>query len=328
MTRLLPVLLALLAAVPLTADQRRGGSGGGSPSEPFALGILRRDGIVIPFAQYDGRRWRSNWPGDLRYIELPISVENIDREWWGGMTPPRTMTLWADGKPAGDLKLTSFSFVQFRCDRRLGLRTNYHPAILPPRPTEQPFPKDGLVVAGSQRIDPIETVAKGSPEFAEVAETIREEFNDEENFAAGQFTNWRHPLSREQRRGMPIEVEALYRAPMDEPGWTAYYVEAVRRYQPRPEDEDCGLLTSSRGWLRKGPKGKNEITLGSQITYCDRNGVAFMLPLGLVKTGSGTHWIYQLAGYNSESYLIAKPTSRNAERVLAYSAMSCPVWMF
>lgn len=319
MRRALPAVLAFVLGAPLVADQGGGGQ--------FALGVLRRDGVAIPFASYDGRRFRATWPRDLRLVELPISIESIDRGWWGNVPPPQSMTLWADGKAAGELKLVSTAFVQFRCDRRIGLRTNYHPAVLPPPPTEQPFPKDGLLVTGSQRIDTVETVAKDSPEVLEAAEAIAHEFNDEENFAAGTFTNWRHPLSRDQRRKVPIEVEALYKAPMDEPGWTAYYVEAVRRYEPRPEDEGCGLLTSARGWLRKGPKGRREVTLGAQITYCDRHGVSFMLPLGLIKLPSGTHWIYQLAGYYSESYLIAKPKPGEAERILAYSAMACPVWM-
>ncbi len=323
MRRVLPIVLALVFATPLLAEQPAGAPGG-----PFVLGVLRRDGVAIPFATFDGRRFRATWPRELRLVELPISIENIDRDWWGTVPPPQSMTLWADGKAAGDLKLLATAFINFRCDRRLGLRTNYHPAVLPPPASEQPFPKDGLLITGSQRIDAVETVAKDSPEFAEAAAAIADKFNSEENYATTTFTNWRHPVPKDERRKLPIEVEALYKAPMDEPGWTAYYVEAVRRYEPRPEDDDeCGLLTSARGWLRKGPKGRREVTLGAQITYCDRHGVSFMLPLGLLKLPSGTHWIYQLAGYYSESYLIAKPKPGEAERILAYPAMSCPIWM-
>lgn len=325
MTRALAVLLAVLA-VPIAADQR-GRAGGDTPGGSFVLAVLRRDGAAIPFAAYDGRKWRGGWPSDLRNMELPISLSATDRDWWGGQPQPETMRLWADGKAAGDLKLQSLSFLQSRCDRRLVVRTNYHPAVLPPPPGEQPFPKDGLLVSGTQRIDAIETVASDSPEIKEAAEAILKEFNDEETHAAGQFTDWRHPVLREQRNARPIHIERLYRAPMGEPGWTAYYVEAVRRYEPRDEDDDCGLLTSARGWLRKGPGGKKEVTLGAQITFCDRHGVSFMLPLGLVKAASGTYWVYQLAGYYSELYLIAKPTPRTTERILAYSMMACPPWM-
>jgi hypothetical protein len=235
------------------------------------------------------------------------------------------MTLWADGKPRGDLKLLAPVFLRLPCTRRIGVSTNYHPAEVPPAPTVQPFPKDGLVVSGGQTIGVIETVPEGAPERLTIAKAVAEDFDDEEETAARQFMSWQHPVNRTQRRKLPIEVEALYRAPMDEPGWTAYYVELVRRY-PGKSDDDCGLLTSARGWVRTGPNGQTRVALGAQITYCDRYGVSFMLPLGLVKVSSGTYWIYQIAGYEQESYLISKPTARTEERILAYPAVACPVF--
>ncbi len=33
-----------------------------APTATFGLGVLRQDGVVIPFAQYDGGKWRSSWP--------------------------------------------------------------------------------------------------------------------------------------------------------------------------------------------------------------------------------------------------------------------------
>ena len=222
----------------------------------------------------------------------------------------------------------SLAFVPLRCGRRIGLKTNYHPAEVPPPPMEQPFPKNGLVVSGGQKIDAIETVAADSPDRRAVALAIAEEFDKEEDTATGDFTSWRHPVGKRERRKLPIEVEAIYRAPMEEPGWTAHYVEAVRRYPPTGSD-DCGLLTTARGWLRTGPKGQRHVELGAQITYCDRYGVTFMLPLGLFKVSSGTYWVYQVAGYERElANPISKPTPRANERILAYPAVVCPFPFF
>jgi hypothetical protein len=193
---------------------------------------------------------------------------------------------------------------------------------------EQPYPKDGLVISSGQPIDPIETVAEDSPVRKTLALEIVEEFDRQEHRAAGEFMRWQHPVRRQDRRKTPIEVEALYRAPMDDAGWTAYYVEAVRRYPPGPDDAGCGLLTSVRGWLREGPKGERESELSAQISYCDRYGVTFMLPLGLLKLRSGTYWVYQIAGYEREAYLIARPTRRSVERALSYPAVVCPFWSF
>jgi hypothetical protein len=326
MKRTALLLLSVTTLILPVLAQGRGDAGvtGGMSGAPFTIGVLRRDGYVMPFAAFDGRRWQAPWPADLSTKELPISIQSIDPEWWGrGASPPKSMTLWNDGKPRGELQLMAPAFVPLRCGKRLGLRTNYYPAEVPPPPLEQPFPKDGIVVSGPQKVDVIESVAAASPERQAVAVAVAEEFDKEENLAASDFTNWRHPMRRQDRRKIPIEIEALYRAPMDQPGWTAHYVEAARRY-PATGDDDCGLLTTARGWLRTGPKGQREVELGAQITYCDRYGLTFMLPLGLFKLNSGSYWVYQVAGYESESYLISKPTPRQNERVLAYPAVICP----
>lgn len=311
------LLLVAAPDAPTIAEER---------AEAFSLGVLRRDGVIIPFASFSGRRWDSAWPADTRYLELPISLADIDRGWWGrSIQPPTTMTLWADGKPRGELTLMAPSFVRLPCGRRLALQTNYHPAELPPAPFEQPFPKDGLVVSGAQRVDAVETMAKDSPEARGMAGGIVPEFNDAEDAAANSFTSWKHPFPKADRHKRPIVVEALYRAPMDDAGWTAYYIEAVREYPPGPQDKECGLRTIARGWARVGPTPKqNYVELGAQVTYCDRFGATFMLPLGLIRVAGGTYWVYQLAGYESESYLIAKPTRKGIERLVAYPASACP----
>ena len=321
------LFLVLLATAPNAAGpQRRGGAPSREQDSPFVLGVLRRDGLVLPFAVFNGRRWEMPWPADFVYRELPISLDDIDRTWWGRATPPKILTLWHDGKPRGELTLTAPAFVQLHCgSRRFGIRTNYHAAELPPPPTELPYPKDGLVVSGDQRIEAIETLPKDSPAFRETAAAIGEEFNDEENFASTSFTAWRHPVPKADRAKLPIEIETLYRAPMDEPGWTAYYFEAVKKYPPGPQDGGCGLLTAARGWLRTGPKGEKRTELGAQITYCDRFGLSYILPLGLIRVGGSTYWVYQLAGYQNESYAVVRPTPREIQRAVGFVAGFCPM---
>jgi hypothetical protein len=323
MRRAALLLIAVTVVVPLLAQ------GGDDTSDgAFVLGVLRRDGVVLPFAAHDGRRWRAPWPADMRSVELPISLESIDPDWWGRAAPPQSMTLWAGGKPRGDLKLVAPVMIRLQCGTRLGISTNYYPAELPPPPSEQPYPKDGLVISGGQAIDQIDTVSGDSPARQMVALEIAEEFDREENRAASQFMRWEHPVRRQDRRKIPIDIETLHRAPMEDAGWTAYYVEAVRRYEPGPQDEGCGLLTSVRGWLRDGPKGERESELSAQITYCDRYGLTFMLPLGLLKMRSGTYWVYQVAGYEREAYLIARPRRNSIERTLSYPAVVCPFWPY
>jgi len=294
-----------------------------SAEGPFTLGVLRRDGIVIPFASYDGRKWEVPWPLDLRKIELPISIDAIDRRWWGEAPPPRTMTLWADGKAGAELTLLSPATVPFPCAQRLGIRTNYVPAVLPPPASEQPFPKDGLVVTGGRTIQTIARIAHNTPDMRALGTGLYPAFDQAETAAAASFKNWVHPIPQADRTKTPIVMEAAYAAPMDARGWRAVYVEASRRYRPGADDKGCGLVTSVRGWLRLNPQGRYRPELIAEITYCDRQGVGYMLPLGLIRAGDRTHWVYQIAGYEREVYVVAVPTVFGIERVAAYSAALC-----
>jgi hypothetical protein len=311
------VLLGLVPALPapaawLPADER------------FTLGVLRRDGVVIPFAAFDRRSWSTPWPMTVRDLDLPISLDDVPDRWWGRGGRPAEMTAWADGRNLGPVALSKPATIPIMCTGRMGLRTEYKSKEVPPPPVVQPFPKDGLVISGDATIQALPAVARSSSDWVNGALVILDEFNRTENLAIGQFADWRHPVSRGARARLPIQLEALYRAPMDEEGWIAYYVEAIRKYTPGPLDEGCGLVTFTSGWVRLPPKGKPLFDLSSRITYCDRKGAGYMLPLGMMTLDAKTFWIYQLSGYDREWYVVARPTPRAIELHVDYQAGTCP----
>jgi hypothetical protein len=292
---------------------------------PFLVGVLRRDGVISPFASYDGKRWEAPWPaGDLRSLEIPITLESVPRKWWGDSGPAGDMTAWVDGDRRGPVKLSKPALTRVMCGAQIGLASDYKSPQPAPPPVVQPFPKDGLVVTGAQRVEPIETVPRTSSEWASLPEALRTQFDRAEEAATEAFTSWKHPFKKSERSKLPIEMEAIYRAPMDEPGWTAYYIEAVRRYPPGPDDEDCGLVTSASGWIVAAPGGKDTARLRARVTYCDRRGVAYMLPLGLFKLRGRTYWAYQLSGYGREAYMIARPQAKEVMQEVVYAAAGCP----
>jgi hypothetical protein len=292
-------------------------------AQPFVLGVLRRDGIVHPFAAFDGKRWAAPWPEDLRYVELPISLDGVPRGWWGKAGVPEEMAVWIGGKKQGTLRLAGLSTVWVMCAPRLALRSTYRSPEPAPPPIEQPYPKDGLVISGDQTIESIETIPRTSSEWIPAALTLLEPFDAAELAAVSRFTNWKHPVPRRERQRVPVELEAMYRAPMDAPGWTAYRVEAVKRYPPGPDDGGCGPMTSASGWIATGPEGKRWTRLAARITYCDRLDDVFTLPLGLITTGGRTYWIYQASGHGREGYIVARPTPALVEPIIGYSAGFC-----
>jgi hypothetical protein len=323
------VLLILLSILTL---QTRGTSAAQDPAEksgrnepaPFTLAALRRDGIVSPFAVFDGKRWSVPWPTDLAADQRRVKT-GIPVQWWGKTGPLTEMVAWVDGINRGVVHLTRPVLLRVMCEWRLGLASDYQSEqSLPPQPV-QPYPKDGLAVSGTQQVDAIEIVSAQSPEWTPTAAYIKEEFDLAEQEAIRHYTDWRNPIPLSVRRNTPVELEAMYRAPMDQEGWTAYYVEGVKRYAPGPDDDGCGLVASASGWMMVGPKGKRSVKLHGDVTYCDRRGVTFMLPLGLIKAQGKSYWAFQISGYGREGYMVVRPTPNRAETVTHYSAAFCPL---
>ena len=293
-------------------------------SGKFVLGVLRRDGIVAPFAMFDGRRWRARWPIDVRNRELPISLDDVPDSWWGVEPAPKTMAIWRDGQRAGSLNLNGVTMTPLMCQPRITLKSDYKPSSAAPPPFEKPYPKDGVVTAGDVTLERIVSIEKGSADWNRAIILITDQFNRQETAASREFTSWRHPVAEKQRKLVPIAIEALYRAPTEDPAWTAYFVEAVRQYPPGREDRDgCGLATFASGWVLVGPKAESKVHISAKVTYCDRKGVSYMLPFGLIRADGKVYWVYQFSGFEEEWYEVAEPTRRGVDSHVAFPAGGC-----
>lgn len=293
--------------------------------DALLLAVLRRDGLAAPFAAFDGRRWSSPWPESIVGSEVPISLGDVPKRWWGIDTPPQRMTLWRDGTRAGDVALTGITTMPLMCVPRAVLRTDFKTSGPLPSPRDRPFPKEGLLAAGKEAaVGRILTVAKGSAEWNTTVLRLTEKFDDVEDDAVNAFTNWRHPVRPERRKLVPITLEAAYTAETDTDGWRAYYVEAVRQYQAAFADKDkCGLVTFVNGWILVDAKNESKFFLTGRVTYCDRHRVTYMLPLGLITADAKKYWVFQSSGFDNEWYEVARPAPRRVESHVAHRAGTC-----
>ena len=321
MKRVLVVVLVALGLTPALA--RVPASDLFDEKTAFLLAVLTRDSYAIPFAAFDGRRWKAPWP-ETRAVEMPISVDDVDKDWWGIGRRPGRMTLWSSGAKIGEVALTQLAMIKSLCSTRLGLKTDYKPREPALPRLKAPYPKDGLLVAGDITVDKIDTVEPGSAEWNRTLILITDRFNKTETAAARSFMAWRHPFDERQRRAQPLKLEAIYRAPDENPGWTTYFVEAVREYPARPADAGCGVVTNGHAWVHLGPRDEIKIELSAQVTYCDRKGVVFMLPFGLIRAGGRNAWVFQLSGFEGEAYRVVDPEKNGTALLASFHAGSCP----
>jgi hypothetical protein len=319
---------ACLAAVIATIVSVRAAAGPGQ----FSLAVLRRDGVMIPFANYTGREWVVSWPGTDTALPLPISLADVPKRWWGSVGPDAPWQAWLADGSTRPLKLQKPVHVPIFCGARLAIATDYRGdgSAEEPGPT---VPKDSLATAGDVTLLPITQVSVAAPDAARLITAMTERFNREETLATEHFTNWMHPYGPLARSRVPITLEAFYRSTETDGGqdYRISYIEAVRKYPAREEDQGCGLITFARGWVIELRDRKPFVNIGARVTYCDRADVSFIQPFGRIRIarGSGkdanaeTFWVYQTSSWRDEFYSITQVTSHSVRPVLVVAGGAC-----
>jgi len=303
-----------LVAVPHAAEPRPGS---------FGVGALRRDGVVIPFAAFDGRGWSSSWPAPAVDVTVPITVRAVPARWWGPTGPLETWQAWlekpgASALEASPLRVVQPDWVDVHCRRQVGLRTDYRAdRPMPPR-TEQPYPKDGVAVSPAQPVDRIEIASANPQDLRTLAPVLRGAFNDAERSVEAK-TN--HPIGRSSREGVEPTIEAVY-AFGDNP--RVYYVEATRTYRTLGQSAgECAAIGFGTGWFVRDAAGVRALAMTVDLLGCDRNFASYMLPFGVMRLNDHVYWIAQFSGWDHERFVILDIGRKSVEVMVSAWGGSC-----
>jgi hypothetical protein len=353
----LPILIVLLTASSSSQAQDQDEAKAVKKAEErFTLAVLRRDAIAVPFATYDGKRWKNAWPAPESHLAAPIMMADVPKRWWSGRDPIAKWTLWpADSADGGSRSLETIGPTWFpaHCQQGLGLRTTYSSRdVLPPLNT-QPYPKVGLAVAGDAAIRPVEILdVATSPLVGPLARALVETVDDKEmERVAGYIREgggWKHPYTEAERKETPFRIEALYRVPGAVDGdKDAYYFEGIKHYAVRdpsaaapsrggepgggPGKEPCDLVTFVSGFLtgRQDEMLKDKERIKPQtptvvVTSCDFAGASIMLPLGTVRVKDKTAWVVQWSGWTHEHYTVFEVQEKQVVTLLTTDGGFCP----
>lgn len=318
-------LIALtLASVLITGEAHRAPTVTAPRSSAFTIGILRRDGIIVPFATFDGKGWGSSWPVPRLDPEVPISLSNVSSHWWGPAGPLSEWQIWPMVPPGADRKPSTVHVVQpdwipAHCLRQIALRTDYRSTSPVPPATVQPYPKDALAVAPPQEVEPIEILdALQSTAVLPEPDLLRR-FNQEERRASLDFD---HPIRTRTRETIQPKVEALYGLETtsdDDKTWRIFYVEAERAYTAY---EHC-LSAFGTGWFIRESARTHWLQMSVDLLSCSLYGASYMLPLGALRLNGKTFWLAQFSGWDQERYVVIQVRHNTVEAVVNASGGGC-----
>jgi hypothetical protein len=239
---LLPILVVILttpSSIASSADEEA--------KERFTLAVVRRDSILIPFATYDGKRWKNAWPKPESRVTAPIMLADVPKRWWAGLGPIAKWTFWpletADGA-SRELETIAPAWFPAHCQQGMGLRTTYSTREVLPPPHIQPYPKAGLAVsagAAAPAIAPIEIVdIASSPLVTPLARTLVSKVAEEENTIINNYVRagegWKHPYTPDERKETPFRIEALYKVARGLGDRDVFYFEGLKHYAVRDPD--------------------------------------------------------------------------------------------
>ena len=297
-------LLSLLAVV----------AAGAADSSGFTIGVLRRDGVVIPFATYDGKRWSPHWPPADSDPEIPINLRSVPSRWWGAAGVRDVWQTWIGNRAGATIRVLQPDVVDAHCLKQVGLRTDYRSSQPPAPSDEQPYPKDGLVFSPPQTVEPIEIIDPKAPQLAGFTGVLRDAFDKAERMTAGSFN---HPVPQRIREQIVPQIEAVYafgKSPR------MYYVESLRTYDllpfyghfPFDDAPTCGIAYGT-GWFTRDATGFHALDVSVRIVRCDKYGATYMLPFGAMHMDGKTYWIAQFSGWDHERYVVVDVGSKAVE---------------
>jgi len=346
------------APTPAGAQAAPSAGAAGEASGPFTLAVLRKDGAVIPFAHFDGRKWSNSWVVPTKAFEVPLSLDDVPDRWWPQKKTITTWTAWPTQRSSRRIETQGPVLLRAHCQRTVGLRTNWAPNEIPPPDGVQPYPKEGVATAGgSVVVEPVQLIGDSAPEWKMVAEKVSEEVTARELAAVRSLGSvWTHPVPEGQRAKTPFEPEVVLRSHDRASGWDVYYFEGVKRYPSRPRPGDprlsirggqvfvrpgtvavrppgemaaaqakggCELLSFASGWLMVSAGRKPALRLSVDITDCNREGLVYTLPLGALRLNGRLVWIIQVSGYGYERYEIVEIQDAKLKILLATPGGAC-----
>jgi hypothetical protein len=272
---------------------------------PFAVGVLRADGGLIPIGTYTGSRWRVTWPSqEIAELEIPITIESVPREWWGKPGRTDVWHLWIDGRAAGTVRMLHPSVLPVLCSPRIALSTDYQSRDPVPPPAVQPYPKVGVAVSSSIPIGGVEVLTASSPEWTAIGPALKDKFDDAEDVLASKWTleHDPHPIDGNERHSTPVTIETMYAT--GTAGDRVYFVEASRKYDHSSGNRPLCAVAFGGGYFRRDGDRFKPLGMDMRVVPCSRRGLVYMLPLGTIRLGSNLFWIAQFSNWDFEQYEI------------------------
>lgn len=282
----------------------------------FLIGVLRSDGVIVPFASYDGSQWDTPWPAADSPADTTLkTLDAIPKKWFAPLeTIPREWYIRTRTGGFQAMRVDRPAVVKSRRSDLWGLAADIvkNTENDPREPHSGIVLKDGIALSRNIQTRPVAALGKESEEWRIFQQVIREAFSTAEDKKG-------HPLSREVREREELTFPVMYRGTEAADGSAVCYFEASRNYVAAgllPGTSPSGI-SILRGWLRRDRTGSISFIhreFSSERFIALREPAC--VPLGILNLGGNALWVVQEQERGSELYRILE-VGRTEVRVIA-----------
>ena len=293
------------------------------PASRFTLGVLRRDGVLIPIAMYDNGHWYRRWPLPAAERDVPIGMTDVPSDWYGVEGAAAGWTLWTPDGKSRPLRLAGPIAFGAHCLMNVGLQTDYRTALPHPPLDQQHYPKDGIATTGSIPIEPVQIATTDLPTWSNFQSLLQGPANQME-MRELRYLPWG---AIALRAVTPVKLEVLCLSEGRSKGTLTGYFEAAKRYAPPDPTvpDPCGAVTFVQGWVHRTAEGVGRLDLATQarVSDCSAWNIEFRKPLGVIRLGGDPFWIIEASRWGGESYEIVRITERGTSLVMTIPGGAC-----
>lgn len=264
-------------------------------TSPFVVGVWGQGDAIIPFADFDGRRWRSSWPAPAEAEPDPRPLQRLPVAWWGRSTFQPTWELVEPNGRRRSVQITGTDSAGMgsSCSINIGLKTDV------PANTFQ----YGTVLAANRAgvIEPVQAITFDATEWRIVSALLPAVYQRHEAPAWTEVSEDFRPVMTGR---LPTPRLAAAFTSIDERGQYVYF-ESYREFARRPDQlgDERSFIT---GWLwrRSSALPFQAVTVQATTRDGDGKGAASFHPLGVVREGAQRFWLGSLSSYASSALAV------------------------
>lgn len=298
-----------------------------STTAVYWLGIMRNDGILLPFVQFDKIKWQNAWfYEDTQYSSdnNPVikKLRDIPGLWLGqDKKLPESWMLYSPDGVTKEVKTRGVKLFDTHCSQFYGLTTDIS------NKTETPSKKLGICVSPDIKIDPAKNVDVQDDNYEQIHKYVLEIYNDIENTtverllkAGGSIiTEDEIPKSRKAREAIkPVICEIKALVP------DVYFFYIYRGYKKYPSGY-YGRAVALCGWAKMDVTGKYKLIESSSIIGegGPDSGVFYYKVFGSLQAGDRIYYIVERNYYEWEDYFIFEIKDNKFVPVLEFDGGGC-----